>query len=108
MPDLPVLALDAPTLTGLVAVSGAVAVLVEGAKRAGRAVVHRAGVEVHPEAERLTLRGLGCILGVAAVCCWLGVGVVEASVGLLAGAASEVVYRWLLSRLPDVLARVER
>lgn len=100
--------LDAQTLTALVAVSGAVAVLVEGAKRAGRAVAHRAGVELHPDAERFALRALGCLLGVAAVCSWLGVGVVEASVGLLAGAASEVVYRWLLSRLPDVLARVER
>jgi hypothetical protein len=107
MTDL-VVTIDAPTLTGLVAISGAVAVVVEGVKRAGRAVAHRAGVEVHPDAERFALRSLGCALGVAAVCCWLGVGVVEASVGVLAGAASEVVYRWLLSRLPNLLARVER
>lgn len=98
--------LDAQTLTALVCISAAVAVLVEGAKRSARAVLARAGVVVHVELERLAVRALGCGLGVAAVCAWLGVGVVEASVGLLAGAASEVVYRWLLSRLPDVLARV--
>lgn len=98
--------LDLTTLAHLVAVSGAVAVVVEGIKRLARLVLVRARVGVAAEVERLGLRALGVGLGVAAVGTGWGWGVVEVSVGLLAGAASEVVYRWLLARLPDLLARV--
>lgn len=98
--------LDMPTLYNLVAVSGGIACVVEGVKRAARLALGRAGVVVAPELERLALRALGAGLGVAAVGWGWGWGVVEVSVGVLAGAASEVVYRWLLARLPDLLARV--
>ena len=100
--------LDLATLGQLVAVSGGVAVVVEGAKRAARLAVARLGITVAPELERLAVRALGVGLGVVAVGLGWGWDVVAVSVGLLAGAASEVVYRWLLSRLPDLLARVSR
>lgn len=93
--------LDLATLTQIVAISGAVAVVVESAKRFIRTW------RTPPEAvERVYLRGLSLALGVGAVGWGWGWDVVPLSVGLLAGAASEVVYRWLLARLPDLLARV--
>lgn len=98
--------LDTPTLMGLVAISGATSVVVEGAKRVWRALAFVRGWQVHDDTERTALRILGVIVGCAAVLAWMGTGIVEASVGMLTGASSEVVYRWLLSRLPGVLEGV--
>ena len=95
--------LDADTLLALVAISGGVAVVVELVKMGGRLMLP--GVEGHP-AEALVLRALACALGVAAVVPVWGVSPVEVAVGLLAGAASEVVYRWGLRRVPRLLDRL--
>ena len=93
--------LDLDTITQLLAVSGAVAVLVEAVKR-----LIRTWATPDERIERLFLRGLGLALGLHAVCITWGYTVVPASVGLLAGAASEVVYRWLLAELPALLDRL--
>lgn len=95
--------LDTETIIGLVALSGAVSVLVEAVKRGWRLLAECYGWSVHAPTEKLLLRLLGVGLGVVGVTSWLGLAPVEVAVGMLAGAASEVVYRWLLSRLPDRL-----
>lgn len=93
--------LDLTTLAQLVAVSGGVAVVVETVKESVRTVT------TPPERwERVGLRALGLGLGTVAVCVMWEWDVVPASVGLLAGAASEVVYRWLLRELPGALDRL--
>jgi hypothetical protein len=93
--------LDLATLTQLVAVSGGVAVVVGAAKGAVRT-----WATPDERLERAYLRGLSLVLGVAAVGWGWGWTVVPISVGLLAGAASEVVYRWLLRELPGLLDRL--
>lgn len=95
--------LDTETIIGLLALSGAVSVLVEAAKRGWRLLAECYDWSVHKPAEKLLLRLLGVGLGVVGVTSWLGLGPVEVAVGMMAGAASEIVYRWLLSRLPDRL-----
>jgi hypothetical protein len=93
--------LDLATLAELVAVSGGVAVCVEAVK-----TLIRTATTPDESVERVYLRGLGLLLGVALVGLGWGWGVVEVSVGLLAGAASEVVYRWLIAELPALLERL--
>jgi hypothetical protein len=93
--------LDLATLAELVAVSGGVAVAVESVK-----TLIRTFTLPDESLERIYLRGLGLLLGVALVGIGWGWGVVEVCVGMLAGAASEVVYRWLIAELPALLERL--
>ena len=85
--------LDTSMLAGLAAISAGVAVVVSALKRT--ALTLWPSLDLLP-VWPLVVRGLSVTLGAAAVPAWLGFGVVEVCVGLLAGAASEVVYRWAL------------
>lgn len=101
---------DAMTvLAMMVAVSAGVAGVVEVVKAALR-LAHDQW-EGHP-AERVTLRSLAVLLGVGAL---LPLGsaygvpwTVSAAAGALAGASSEVVYRWVLRWLESRLGARNR
>jgi len=94
-------------LGALVVISAGVAAIVEGLKGALEAWPGCAGLPRRP-----ILRGVSLVLGVVSV---LALGdasalpwVVSVAAGALAGAASEVVYRWVLRDLLPLLADVVR
>lgn len=81
----------------LVAISAGIAAMIEWTKEVAREL------RLPLRRERIVYRGLALALGVAAVYAlapWYGAPwPVAVAVGLLAGAASEVVYRWLIRDL---------
>ena len=95
--------LDGFDLPTLLVVSCVCALAVEAVKRA----VRLAAPEVTGHAAwRPALRLLGVLAGVGLVVGVYGPSLIAAMVGGLAGAASEVVYRWALRWLTDRLAAI--
>lgn len=93
---------DLPFIAMLVAVSCTVAIVLDIVKE----VVTEAfpGIKAHP-AKRIGVRLAAVLLGIGLVKMTMGPGWVQVCLGVLAGASSEVVYRWLLV---DVIQAVGR